>query len=270
MKYMRITSPSNPHIRELIHIRNKPVKGQHVLFLIEGMHLLETALSAGVAIREVYFTADFSLKKDGQKIQGILSKKGAKMCEVSENILRKLADTETPQGVVSLVAHTPLMLNDLSLKKNPLLTVIDGVQDPGNLGTIIRTSDAAGADAVVLLPGTCDAFMPKVIRSTAGSIFHIPVLHTDASGLMTWLDERGIRLAVTSAGTGKSVFDAELYGPIALLFGNEARGVSEDLRKSADILLRIPVYGKAESLNVAAAAAICLYEAVRQRTFKCA
>lgn len=268
MEHMRITSPSNPRIRELIHLRNKPEKGQHVLFLIEGIHLLEAALSAGSAIREVYFTADFSLKKAEHKILRILSKKGAAMYEVSESVLRKLADTETPQGVVSLVAHTPLMLNDLRLKKDPLLAVIDGIQDPGNLGTIIRTSDAAGADAVVLLPGTCNAFMPKVIRSTAGSIFHIPVLHTDAPGLKKWLRKKGIRLAATSAGTGESVFDAELSGPIALLFGNEARGVGEDMRKSADILVRIPVYGRAESLNVAAAAAICLYEAVRQRRFK--
>jgi TrmH family RNA methyltransferase len=266
MEYMKISSPSNPRVKELVNLKNKPLKGRPPFYLIEGLHLLETAISAGVLILEIFFTSDFSLSGKGRRILKALSKKTIQMCEVSENIMRKLADTATPQGIMALVAHTPLTLSDLPMKKDPLLTVIDGIQDPGNLGTIIRSSDAAGADGVILLPGTCDPFLPKVIRSTAGSIFHIPVLQEDPPGLVKWLRERGIRLAVTSASSGESVFHAKLRGPIALLFGNEARGVGEGLRRSADVLLRIPVYGKAESLNVASAAAICIYEAVRQRT----
>ena len=266
MEYMKISSTSNPRVKELLNIKNKPLKGRPPFYLVEGLHLLETALSAGVFLREIFFTADFALRGKGQKIMKALSKKPLKIHEVSENIMRKLADTGTPQGIIAVVAHTPLTLGDIPMKKNPLFTVIDGIQDPGNLGTIIRTSDAAGADGVVLLPGTCDPFSPKVIRSTAGSIFHIPVLHADPPVLGKWLRERGIRLAVTSANSGEDVFQARLLGPVALLFGNESRGVGEGLRRSADILVKIPVYGKAESLNVAAAAAICLYEAVRQRT----
>jgi TrmH family RNA methyltransferase len=266
MEYMKISSASNPRVKELVNIKNKPLKGHPPLYLVEGLHLLETAISAGVFLREIFFTPDFPLRGKGQKILKALLKKPIKIYEVSENIMHKLADTGTPQGVIALVAHTPLTLSEIPTKKDPLFTVIDGVQDPGNLGTIIRTSDAAGADGVILLPGTCDPFLPKVIRSTAGSIFHIPVLPADSPGLGKWLRERRIRLAVTSANSGESVFHAKLLGPMALLFGNEARGVGEGLRKSADVILKIPVYGKAESLNVAAAAAICLYEAVRQRT----
>jgi TrmH family RNA methyltransferase len=265
MEYMKISSPSNPRVKELVQRKNKPLKGHPPLYLIEGTHLLETAISAGTVLREIFFTDDFSRSGKGQRILKALSKKPLMMYEVSEDVMRKLADTATPQGIIALVAHTPLTLRDIPVKKDPLFAVIDGIQDPGNLGTIIRTADAAGTDGVILLPGTCEPFSPKVIRSTAGSIFHIPVIGTDSPGLRTWLRERGIRLAVTSASSGESVFHAKLLGPLALLFGNEARGVGEALRKSADMLLKIPVYGKAESLNVAAAAAICLYEAVRQR-----
>ncbi len=268
MKYLRITSPSNTRIKKLAAIRNKGPKGHSLSFLIEGAHLLEAALSAGVVIREAYFTSGFASKSDGRRLLGILSKQNTGMYEVTDAILRRIAETETPQGVISLVDYKPLELNDLAYQDNPLFTVIDGVQDPGNLGTIIRTADAAGSDAVVVLPGTCDAFMPKVLRSTAGSIFQIPILHANAPALMTWLHKNRIRLAAASAHEGGPVFRASLHGPIALLFGNEARGVSRKMRESADLLLRVPIYGGAESLNVAAAAAVCLYEAVRQRRWQ--
>jgi RNA methyltransferase, TrmH family len=266
MEYLKISSTANPRVKELLAIKNRPLKVHPPFSLVEGLHLLETAMSAGIVLREIFFTSDFAQRGKGQRILKALSKKPVRIYEVSEHIMRKLADTGTPQGVIALVAHTPLTLGDIPVKKNPLFTVIDGIQDPGNLGTIIRTSDAAGADGVILLPGTCDPFSPKVMRSTAGSIFHIPVLQADSASLGKWLRERGIRLAATSPSSGESVFQTRLLGPVALLFGHESRGVGEGLRRSADILVRIPVYGKAESLNVAVAAAICLYEAVRQRT----
>lgn len=262
MRYTKITSAANQHIRDIVQIREKRAKFRHTAFLIEGPHLVEMALDAGVQIKEVFATEAFINTKEHQ---AMLKKITGTAFEVSEQILIKITDTETPQGIVAVAGYEPGTLDTLSLKSNPLLVVLDAIQDPGNLGTIIRTADAAGADAVILLPGSCDAFMPKVIRATAGSLFNIPLVYTESDALVGWLSKKKIRLAATAADAGKTVFEADLSRGIAIVFGNEAHGVSDHLRKAADLLLNIPIFGKAESLNVATSAAICLYEAVRQR-----
>ncbi len=259
---MKITSSANKHIRDIIQIRETRAKFRHAAFLVEGPHPVEMALAAGVQIKEVFVTEAFINAKEHRTLLGKVT---AAIFEVSEQVLNKITDTETPQGIVALAGYTPGKLDALSLKENPLLVVLDAIQDPGNLGTIIRTADAAGADAVILLPGTCDAFMPKVIRATAGSLFNVPLLYAEPAALVEWLSKHKVPLAVTAADAGKTVFDTDLSRGIAIAFGNEAHGVSDQLRKAADRFLNIPILGKAESLNVGTSAAICLYEAVRQR-----
>ncbi len=263
---MKITSSANKHIRDIIQIRETRAKFRHAAFLIEGPHLMEMALNAGVQIKETFATEEFINAKEHQ---AILEKITGTVFEVSEQVLRKITDTETPQGIVAVAGYEMGTLDTLSLKTKPFLVVLDAIQDPGNLGTIIRTADAAGADAVMLLPGTCDAFMPKVIRATAGSLFNIPLLYAEPDALVDWLSKKKVQLAVTAVDSGKTVFDADLSNGIAIAFGNEAHGISDHLRKAADLFLNIPIFGKAESLNVATSAAICLYEAVRQRKVRC-
>jgi len=263
MKYTKITSPSNQHIKGIIQIREKRAKFRHAAFLIEGPHLVEMALNAGVQIKEVFATEAFIHTKEQQ---GMIRKITGTVFEVSGQILKKITETETPQGIVAVAEYEPGTLDTLPLKTTPLLVVLDSIQDPGNLGTIIRTADAAGAEAVILLPGSCDAFMSKVIRATAGSIFNVPIIYADHDSLLTWLQEKGIQLCVTAADAENTVFESNLQGPVAIAFGNEAHGISDHLGRAADLSLTIPILGKAESLNVAASAAICLYEAVRQRT----
>jgi TrmH family RNA methyltransferase len=265
MRYRKITSASNPRVREAITMLRAGRKRTPHVFLIEGPHLIEAALSQGAEIRSVFFSGSFAEKGEGREILMALSTTASELFEVTGPILDRIAATETPQGIIAIGTIIPLSLGELPVGEKPLLIIIDGIQDPGNLGTIIRTSDAAGADAVILLPGTCDPFMPKTVRATAGSIFNIPVIPADRAMLLKWLGRKKIRLAVTSADAPGSVFDAGLDLPIALVFGNEAHGVSEPVRRHADLLLRIPIYGGAESLNVATSAAICLYEVVRQQ-----
>ena len=259
---MKITSSSNQHIRDIIQIREKRAKFRHTAFLIEGPHLVEMALNAGIQLKEVFATEAFLTHKE---YQAMLNNITAAVSEVPEQILKKITDTETPQGIVAVAGYEPGTLDTLPLKAKPLLVVLDAIQDPGNLGTIIRTADAAGADAVILLPGSCDVFMPKVIRATAGSLFNIPLLYAEPDMLVGWLGRKKIQLAVTAADSERTVFDADLSRGIAIAFGNEAHGVSDQLRKAAGLFLNIPIHGKAESLNVATSAAICLYETVRQR-----
>jgi TrmH family RNA methyltransferase len=265
MYYRKITSPSNSQIRKSIGMLEAGRKRIPHTLLIEGPHLIVSALAAGADITCVFFTGSFGETREGRKILTILSRNVREIFEVTSRILGKIGATETPRGIVAIGTYAPLSLRKLPLGEKPFLTVVDGIQDPGNLGTIIRTSDAAGADGVLLLPGTCDPFMSKTVRATAGSIFNVPVVHTVRPDLLEWIREKRIHLAVTAADAAKSIFDADLDVPVALVFGNEARGVSEPLRKAADLAVRIPIHSKAESLNVATSAAICLYEAVRQR-----
>ncbi|MBI5076630.1 MAG: RNA methyltransferase [Nitrospirae bacterium] len=262
MRTVKISSAANQYIKDVIQIREKRAKFRHAAFLVEGPHLVEMALASGSQIKEVFVTEAFINAKEHRALMGKIA---AAIFEVSEQLLEKITDTETPQGIVALAGYKPDTLDTLTLKETPLIVVIDAIQDPGNLGTIIRTADAAGADAVILLPGSCDAFMPKVIRATAGSLFNIPIVYAEPAAFVDWLSKRNIQLAVTAADAEKTIFEADLSGNIAIAFGNEAHGVSDQLRKAADLSLNIPILGKAESLNVATSAAICLYEAVRQR-----
>ena len=265
MRYLKITSTANQHIKNAIQIREKRATYKHSAFLIEGPHLVATALEADIKIREVFAADVFLNKKENRGLLQGLSRRAGQVFEVTDQVLRKITETETPQGVVAVVSYTPPGLHELSFRADPFLVVIDGIQDPGNLGTIIRTADAAGTDAVILLPGTCDAFMPKAVRATAGSIFHLPVVYAEPEALTPWLRENNIRLVVTAADAEKTIYEADLSGPLSMVFGNEAHGVSSQLKKTGHLSLRIPIFGNAESLNVATAAAICLYEGVRQR-----
>jgi TrmH family RNA methyltransferase len=265
MNYKKITSLSNQKIKELLDIKRRKDREKNSPFLIEGPHLIEMALNSGGQINDVLFSASFSSKENGQEFLKSISKITKNIFEVSEHIIARIADTETPQGIIAVSARGSLSLEDLRPGTPALIVVIDGVQDPGNLGSIIRTSDAAAADAVILLPGTCDAFSQKTIRSTAGSIFNVPVVDSDLQALLQWLRLNKIKLAVTSLDTDKTIFEERLEGPLALVFGNEAHGVCKEIISAADMLLKIPIYGHAESLNVASAAAVCLYEALRQR-----
>ncbi len=269
MRCAKITSPANPLVKEIMRIKKRTERPN--TFLIEGPHLVDTAIRSPEAhVERILFTEAFALQEEGRRL--IQQAKAAAdlsqpLVEISESVLLKLADTEAPQGIIAVVSHNAVELDAIQYKAKPLLVLCDGIQDPGNLGTIIRVSDAAGADAVVILPGTCDPLNPKSIRATAGSLFNIPVAYAGHDALAGYLDGRGIRLCLADIRAERSVYEHDFRQPTAIALGNEAHGVSNALRKKAADLIRIPIIGKAESLNVATAASICIYEAVRQRRF---
>ncbi|MBA3060548.1 MAG: RNA methyltransferase, partial [Nitrospirae bacterium] len=243
MKYTQITSASNPKIKEAVDIKNKRSKYKHAAFIIEGPHPVETALASGNKINMVFFTDSFRAKKDGQKILREIAKKTDEIFEVTEQIMNKLADTETPQGIIATVSYDIKGLEKIRFKSVPLIVAVDRVQEPGNLGTIIRTSDAAGADAVVILKGACDAFMQKTTRATAGSIFNIPIIYTGTDKFIEWLKSNGIMLIATALDSNKSIFDSDVKKPIAFVFGNEAYGVSNEIKRKADLNFKITIHG---------------------------
>lgn len=266
MQFKTIKSQANPHIREALEIKNKRSKYRQDSFIVEGSHLIEMAAASSSLIKKVFFTHSFSAKSDSQRLLDLLQKKTIGIFEVSEHILNKLSDTEAPQGLIAIMSFSLSSLEKIQFKDKSLIVAADCIQEPGNLGAIIRTADAAGADAMIILPGTCDIFMPKTLRATAGSIFNIPVVYSEQKAFISWAKENSIALLTADVKAKKNLFETDLIKPLAFVFGNEAHGVNLELRNRADMLLKIPIYGKAESLNVAAAAAVCLYEAVRQRT----
>jgi len=180
-------------------------------------------------------------------------------------VISKLSDALTSQGIAAVVSMQPSVIDEIKLSNQPLIVVCDGIQDPGNIGTIIRTADAVSADAVVLLEGCCNPFNPKAVRSTAGSIFNIPVVLTTSGRLLQYLKSKNISLYASAAAGSMLLFDADLRRAAALAFGSEAHGLSPEITASAKHSIAIPITGRAESLNVASAAAVCLYEALRQR-----
>ncbi|MFM1950695.1 MAG: hypothetical protein RL418_382, partial [Actinomycetota bacterium] len=181
--------------------------------------------------------------------------------EVSERVLEAMADTKTPQGVVAVLGQFDVNLDDLIDSQPRLVAFLDRVQDPGNAGTVIRAADASGADGVVFSTGSVDLYNPKLVRSTAGSLLHLPsVINADPLASVNALKASGMQVFAAAAG-GELITDieAELVNPTVWIFGNEAQGISPELMEIADKVVALPIYGDAESLNLATAASVCLY-----------
>jgi TrmH family RNA methyltransferase len=256
-KFRLIDSPKNPKVKHVADIRDrKSRRGGE--FMVEGPHLVESALDAGAEIKQAFFNG-----AQHKVLLKRIARTGAEIFEVSGRVLSKLTGTETPQGILAIVSLKTSTFEDIDVTKGPVV-VLDGVQDPGNVGTIIRTADAAGASAVVVLQGTADAFSQKALRSSSGSIFNIKIVRAQRKTVSDELKKLGLRILATTLDAETSIFDANLSGPLALVFGNETKGVSLELRRAADLAVKIPVHGGAESLNVASSAAIALYEVMRK------
>src|SRR5208283_4980282 len=203
-----ITSTANPMIREALRIRERRVRHGGAAFLVEGPHLIEMSLASPYAsLKQVFFTEDFSSGREGRRLLKQLEETSVNLIETSKRVMEKLTDTETPQGIAAVLALKTVAVDAIPFKTMPLLVVCDGISDPGNIGTIIRASGAAGADAVLLTSGTCDAFMPKAIRASAGSIFTVPVLSAGAGELVSFLEERRMRLYAADVHASHSLYE---------------------------------------------------------------
>jgi len=249
-----ITSTRNPRVRDLAALhrrRERRAQGRH---LVEGPRTVLAAFAAGV-LEEIWAT--------DEALDGLDLPEDAPVVLVSEHVLERVADARTPQGVVALARTPSTALAEVV--GAGLLVVLDAVADPGNVGTIVRTADAAGAGGVVLTEGSADVFAPKTVRAAAGSTYHLPVV-TD----VTIEDVVGACRAAQQPvlgldGTGeRAVDELETWpAPLALVLGNEAHGLAERTTQLVDARVAIPLRGRAESLNVAAAAAIAIYAAAR-------
>lgn len=234
------------------------------LTLAEGVRLLEEALAAGVTVRGAATSPTLEGTPRGSALKARLERAGVALEEVDDDELARLADTEHPQGIVAVVEPPRWQLDDIRLSPRAAILVLDGVQDPGNVGALARTALGLAAAGLVALPGTADLHNPKALRGSMGALFRLPSVPAPVDGFVAWA--RGNSVALwTTAMTGTPVETARREGPIALLVGNEGAGVRPELAAVASRSVTVPLANGVESLNVAVAAGILLYEVTRDR-----
>ena len=259
---MEVTGLQNPVVKAAAELKQKKYRTQNGLYLAEGLRTAEEAV-AYKAVETLFYVAT-----DDERTMRLLEDAAAqniKLVCVSENVMKKIADTETPQGIIAVCKMRQPKLENL-LASGKMLLVLDRVGDPGNIGTMLRTADAAGIGGLVLLKGCADIYAPKTVRSSMGSLFHIPVLSgVSEQEFISAAKKAGYDLLVTCLDGADNLYKADLSGRIAFVMGNEAGGVSESLLEQADKRVYIPMAGRAESLNVAMAAGIVMFEALRRK-----
>jgi len=259
-----ITSARNPRIQAVRKLLEQAsARREAGAFVIEGLRLIEEACQAGWYPRELFYTEDLSQR--GRELLAICQGAGAVLEMATPQVMKSVSDTQTPQGLLAVVPQKPLLLPE----RLDFVLILDALRDPGNMGTILRTAAAAGVQAVLLTPGCADPFAPKVVRAAMGAHFRLPV------AAMDW--EQLGRLVKPPGGVALSVYLADVQRgvayhrvnfcqPVALLIGSEAEGAGEQARRLADELVHIPMPGGFESLNAGVAAAILMFEVVRQRS----
>ncbi|MFI8593519.1 TrmH family RNA methyltransferase [Microbacterium sp. NPDC078428] len=258
-----LENPRSPRVRAVAKLSKRSARVETGLFLLEGPQAVREAL----AYRPEGITDLFATPSAWEKhadVREAAQAEGAAVTFTTEGVLDAMADTVTPQGLVAVARQFPASVRDVFAASPRLVAICEEVRDPGNLGTIIRAADAAGADAVVLTGRTVDPYNPKVVRATTGSLFHLPIsLGGELEGVLTRARQAGLRVVAADV-KGGDLLEARSSGllaePTAWLFGNEARGLDDDALALADASLKLPIYGRAESLNLATAASVCLYE----------
>jgi len=254
-----ITSASNSQVKHLVQLQNKTkIRKENKEFVVEGIKMVEEAPKDRIV--KIYISENFAKENDE-----LVRKIDTEYEIVSDNVFSQMSDTKTPQGILAIVKMLEHSINDF-FNAIPLIIIIENLQDPGNLGTIIRMGEGAGVSGVIMSSNTVDIYNPKTIRSTMGSIFRVPfVYENDFFKAIDFIKDKEI-IVYAAHLDGKNSYTAEKYsGPSAFLIGNESNGLTEEVAKKADVLIRIPMCGKVESLNAAIATTVLLYEAKRQR-----
>jgi TrmH family RNA methyltransferase len=252
-------------VKEARKLSRRSVRTERRLFLADGPKAVEAALATPACVVEVFATAEATQRYAA--LAGASASAGAAWVLVDDRALGSLSDSVTPAGVVAVCRFLDRPLADLVKGSPRLVAVCADVRDPGNAGTVIRCADAAGADLVVLAGTSVDPHNPKTVRASVGSLFHVPVaVEPDARAALAELREAGLTILATASDGEVSLFDADapVEGPTAWLFGNEAHGLDPAVAALADHRVSIPILGRAESLNLSTAAALCLYESARR------
>ncbi|MBI3244453.1 MAG: RNA methyltransferase [Chloroflexi bacterium] len=264
---MLITSLQNPKVKHALKLRERRQRKRDGLMLIEGYDELRLALASNVRLQTLFFCPAFFGAVEEAALLDPARQTEAEMLEVSRDVFEKMAYRENPDGWLGVAPAANNTLADLSLSANPLLVVAEAVEKPGNLGAILRSADAAGVEAVILCDPTVDIGNPNVIRSSRGTVFSVPVVEVTSAEALAWLGERGIKVVAATPEAASPFTEVDFTGPIAIVVGTEREGLSPIWREQVAVKAHIPMLGKVNSLNVATATTLFIYEVLRQRKF---
>lgn len=263
MKVNQISSPANELLKQIRGLHQRSLRDKQGLFLIEGQRILAEAMGKGIVLRHIVISQSYLDKAPDE----LSSMNVAEISVVDDREFKNLVTTVNPCGAVAVAEMPKQRSEKIFSGPTPLIVVADAIQDPGNLGTLMRTAYAAQASGMILSKGCVDAYNPKVVRSAAGALFDLAMMSDiEADQIIALLQDKHVPLATCDAGAKTHYFDYDMKGPLALVFGNEGQGLTASFRNCRADSLAIPMNPQAESLNVGISAGIILFEALRQRS----
>lgn len=262
---MELTSLQNPRVKEVVHLRDRQQREKSQQFIIEGYRELLRAIDAGWVVDALFVCPALFLGSNEDKLIQRIEARGAKVYYCPEHVLRKMSYRDRPDGLIATAPQKHIHLESMQLKTNPFLIVAEAIEKPGNLGTILRSSDAVGLDALILCDACTDMFNPNVVRASVGTLFTVPVVEAQGKETLDWLKKNNIAILAATPSAKQEFTEVDMTGPIAIAVGTEQLGLSPLWMENADIQVKIPMNGTADSLNVAMATTLLLYEVLRQR-----
>lgn len=262
----KITSLQNPRVKDVVKLGRRPHRDEAGLLVVEGYRELRRAVANGWKPNALFYCPPLYLGHNEPEVVESCRRAGAELFECAESVFCKMAYRDRPEGLLATGPQVRWKLAELAPKTPaPLLVIAEAIEKPGNLGTLLRSADAAGADAVLVCDPTTDINNPNVVRASIGTLFSLPVVEAAPEEALAWLRARGIRVLAATPHAEQDYTQADMTGGTAVVVGSEQYGLKTFWMEHADLKVRIPMLGQADSLNVSAAATILLYEAVRQR-----
>lgn len=266
MFVQELSSPSNPKLKYVVRLRSCSAREESGEMIVEGFRECRRALDNGYRPRAIFHCPDFYLKNENEPaVVAECAAMGAEVYSCTRTCFAKIAYKERPDGLLMVGPHVSVKLDDLKLPENALVIVTEAIEKPGNLGTILRSADAAKVAAVIVCDRTTDIHNPNVVRASTGTMFSVPIVEATGDEALSFLKSRGFKILAASPHAEKLHFEEDLTGNVAIALGAEQYGLTAKWMDGADLRVRIPMLGLADSLNVSAAATILVYEAVRQR-----
>jgi TrmH family RNA methyltransferase len=260
-----LTSTTNPRVKAAVRLRDRRERDRTGLTVIDGAREIRRAIEAGARVEEAFVHEPFLAGPDARAALDLLRSGGTPIRRTNGPVFARLAFGERAEGLVAVVRVPGTALDDLELPAEPLIVVVEGVEKPGNLGAVLRSADGAGADAVIAASPRTDLFNPNVIRASAGTAFVVPIAAAPSTEVIAWLRNRGVRIVAARVDAPLPYTDVDLRGPVAIVLGSEAAGLTDAWTEPEIVAVRLPMLGVADSLNVSVSAAVLLYEARRQR-----
>lgn len=262
----KIMSMQNPRIKGAVKLRGRRERDKTQTFLIEGYRELLRAVEGSAKLQTLFYSPEHFLGSNEKSLIDQIRASNVEVFEVSKEVFAKVSYRDRPDGLIALARQTHQMLADLTVSDNPFILIAEAIEKPGNLGSILRSCDAAGVDALLLCDRCTDIHNPNVVRSSVGTLFSVPVIETTSDAALEWLHKHKIPLICSTPAAEKIYTAVDQKGPVAIAVGTEQLGLSQTWLDAANLLVRIPMLGHSDSLNVAAATTLLLYEVIRQRT----